>query len=94
MARLRGSLERLRKEKVVSRVDVNIGKAGLHEGVVKEIERRLREHGAVKIKLLKSARSIVSSEDIKKLAEGLGAILADERGYTYVLISRKQKVRE
>uniref|UniRef100_A0A7C4FFV7 RNA-binding protein n=1 Tax=Ignisphaera aggregans TaxID=334771 RepID=A0A7C4FFV7_9CREN len=94
MARLRGSLERLRKEKIVSRVDVNIGKAGLHEGVAKEIERRLREHGAVKIKLLKSARSIVSSEDIKKLAERLGAILADERGYTYVLISRKQKDRK
>jgi RNA-binding protein len=84
-------LEELRKEKVTGRADVNIGRAGLHEGIVKEIERRLKEHRAVKIKLLKSVRNIIRNEDIKRLAESIGAIIADERGYTYVLISRKPK---
>jgi RNA-binding protein len=84
-------LEELRKEKVAGRTDVNIGRAGLHEGIVKEIERRLKEHRAVKIKLLKSVRNIIRNEDIKRLAESIGAIIADERGYTYVLISRKPK---
>jgi RNA-binding protein len=84
-------LEELRKEKVAGRADVNIGRAGLHEGIVKEIERRLKEHRAVKIKLLKSVRNIIRNEDIKRLAESIGAIIADERGYTYVLISRKPK---
>jgi RNA-binding protein len=91
MVRLKGVLEKLRKEKVVSKADVNIGKSGLHEGIVKEIERRLKEHMAVKVKVLRSVRNTVTSEDIKRLAERLGAIIADERGYTYVLISKKPK---
>lgn len=90
--KVKGSFKELKKLKIAQhRADVNIGKLGLHEGVIEEIKRRLKDHGIVKIRILKSARSIVSGDDVKKLAELLNAFLADERGYTYVLISRKRE---
>jgi RNA-binding protein len=91
VVRLKGLAEELRKKKVAEKADVRIGKAGLHEGIIKEIERRLKEHRAVKIKLLRSARDKVTDKDIIELAKKLDAIVADIRGYTYVLISRKLK---
>ncbi len=91
MVKLRGLAEELRKKKVAGKADVRIGKAGLHEGIIKEIERRLKEHRAVKIKLLRSSRDKVTDKDIIELAKRLNAIVADIRGYTYVLISREPK---
>ncbi|HID80300.1 MAG TPA: RNA-binding protein [Ignisphaera sp.] len=86
----RNIIKELKKRKVVQhRADVNIGKRGLHPGVIEEIRRRLEIEGAVKIRILKNARSIVKDEDIRRMAESIGAIIADWRGYTYVLVKRE-----
>ncbi|ADM28210.1 protein of unknown function UPF0044 [Ignisphaera aggregans DSM 17230] len=84
------AIGRLKKQKIaIHRADVNIGKNGLHENVVNEIKRRLELEGVIKIRILKSARQYVSEDDIYQLARNIDAIVADVRGYTYVLISKK-----
>ncbi len=84
------AIDRLKKQKVaIHRADVNIGKNGLHENIVNEIKRRLELERVVKIRILKSARQYVSENDIYQLAKNIDAIVADVRGYTYVLISKK-----
>ncbi len=87
--RLKGKLRELKKRKVAqSRADINIGKNGIHPGLIEEIRRRLEAEGAIKIRILKNARQKVSEEDIKKLADEVGAIIIDHRGYTFILAKR------
>ncbi|RLG88643.1 MAG: RNA-binding protein [Thermoprotei archaeon] len=91
MKKLGGALKELKKRKVAQhRADINIGKRGLDKAVVEEIKRRLDIEKAIKIRLLKSARAKVSEKDIENLAKEIGAIIADSRGYTFILIKTKK----
>ncbi len=67
---------------------VRIGKRGITEEVVKEIKRHLKQRGAVKVRILKSAIA-KEGKDRRELARTLairvGAKLAGVRGYTLVL---------
>lgn len=84
----------LKKRKVAqSRADINIGKRGIHPGVVEEVRRRLEQEGAVKIRVLRNARGKVGVEEIRRLAEAVNAFIADWRGYTFVLISKRRPPR-
>jgi len=92
---VRSSFKRRLKEKMLGRADVNVGKQGLTESVLKEIDRRLNSDEIVKVRILKTALTVEGIDDRKKLAEvlaqKLGADAIEVRGYTVVLYRKKKK---
>ena len=85
---VRGRLARLKEIVQQGPADVIIGKKGLSEGVLREIDRRLKEKGVVKVKALKSAIKVTGLDRktlARTVAERLGALLLDVRGRTFVL---------
>ncbi len=78
---------------IQSRVDTIIGKRGVSDEVLREIDSRLEVKGFVKVRVLKSAL-LVSGMDRRSIAryvaEKLGAKLVDVRGRTFVLYKPKR----
>ncbi len=76
---------------------IQIGKGGVTDGIVKEINAQLKRHKVVKVKLLRSAFSD-ELEDREALARAItertGADLVEIKGNTIVLAitGRKNKV--
>jgi len=78
-------------------VVVRVGKSGITEGLLSELDNVLRARGLVKVKLLKNFRDAygVESENkdevAEKLAKALGAEVVEVRGYTIVLRRRRAR---
>ena len=73
---------------------VRIGKSGLSQGVIKELDKALDVHGIVKVKMLRSFREPAELDRhtlAKKIAEKLGAQLVEVRGFSFVLKKAKKK---
>ena len=89
------SIKKKLKERMLERAGVNVGKRGLTESVLKEIDRRLNEDEVVKVRILKSALAVEGMDDRKKfaevLAQKLGAEAIEVRGYTVVLYRKRKK---
>ncbi|MCD6357354.1 MAG: RNA-binding protein [Thermoprotei archaeon] len=72
-------------------VVVRVGKKGVTEGLLRELDNVLRARGMVKVKLLRNFREAygIDSRTKRKFAEDLarrlGAKLVEVRGYTLVL---------
>ncbi len=76
------------------RADVIIGKKGVTEEVLKEIDRRLELKEVVKVKMLRTAvmkEGADRREIARKVAEALGAKLMGVRGRTFVLYRPRRK---
>jgi len=74
---------------------INVGKNGLTENILGEIDRQLNEHEVVKVKFLKNSPMIdeINVKEIgKKLSIMLKAEVIDSRGKT-VTLYRKRKQR-
>ena len=88
-------IKKMLKEKMLERADVNIGKHGLSNSVLKEIDRRLNEKEAVKVRILKSALVAEGIDDRKKVAEILAQKLKVDameiRGYAVVLYRKRKR---
>ncbi len=75
-------------------VVVRVGKSGVTEGLLFELDNVLRARGLVKVKLLKNFRDAYGVESGNKdevaaeLAKALGAEVVETRGYTIVLRRR------
>ncbi|GEM_PF-183018 len=91
-----GWKEKVKRKRAQSRSDINIGKKGVTEQVLREIRRRLEDEGIVKIRVLKSALA-VSGMDRRELArmvaEEAGAFLVEVRGRTFILVKPMGKGR-
>jgi RNA-binding protein len=73
---------------------LQVGKGGLSEGFVEEVEARLKRDRLVKIRLLKSSRAGHTSGDLgRELAERSHAELVEIRGNTVVLYRPKRGKR-
>jgi len=77
-------------------VVVNIGKRGLTEGVLREIENVLRARGVVKVKLLRSFRESMglSREEVAEiLAKARSAEVVGVRGFVIALRKERERRR-
>lgn len=75
-------------------VTVNIGKRGLDESVLAEIENALKARGVVKVKLLKNFREAYgyTREEVAViLSQRLGAEVVGIRGYVIALRRRRAR---
>jgi len=78
-------------------VVVRVGKSGVTEGLLSELDKVLRARGLVQVKLLKNFRDAYGVESRNKdevaaeLAEALGAEVVEVRGYTIVLRRRRAR---
>ncbi len=76
-------------------VVVRIGKKGITEGIISEIDNVLEKRGMVKIKLLRNFREAygVNRNDVAiMLSERLNACIEEVRGFTIIL--RRQKFKK
>jgi len=65
---------------------MQIGKAGITEGLVKEAKRLLKSHKYIKVRALRSSRENTSKEALfEELCRQTGASLAGVRGNTAVI---------
>ena len=69
-----------------------IGKIGVSQELLKEIERQLEKKKTVKIKILKSALERDKAKEIaSRIAEQTDALLVEVRGHTFMLYKRRKK---
>jgi RNA-binding protein len=69
---------------------IRIGKNGVSQELVKEIEKQLDKREMVKIKILQSALDGDEAKEIaSRIAEQTGASLVEVRGHTFMLYKRK-----
>lgn len=71
------------------KAEILLGKKGLTEDAVKEIERRLEKHGLVKIKLLQSFEG-ETKETAEEIVQKTNAELVQAIGGTIVLFKEKE----
>ena len=63
---------------------LQVGKDGISEGFLKQLEKVLSDHELVKVKILQNAP--MSKEEVeKKFLEGIGATLVQRVGKTFLL---------
>ena len=82
---------RLRKRAALIPPVIRIGKEGLKEGVMAEMERQLDSLELVKVRILKSARHIEAGDVINKVISETGAELVYRAGFTFAVYRKSEK---
>ncbi len=84
------------KKRVAGKTDLQLGKKGITDAFIREVKNRLEKQGVVKIKILKSFRKTTEldrREIARLVAAKTGAKLVEVRGYTFILMKRRDKVK-
>ncbi len=84
------------KKRVAGKTDLQLGKKGITDAFIREVKNRLEKQGVVKIKILKSFRKTTEldrREIARLVADKTGAKLVEVRGYTFILMKRRDKVK-
>ena len=82
---------RIKREFSMERATVRIGKGGVTQQLLDEIDRQLEKNEVVKVKILKSALAERKAKEIaSKVAEKTEASLVEVRGHTFILYRRKK----
>ncbi len=67
----------------------HVGKNGVTDSLIEEINRQIKDNKLIKVKVLKSALEAASRDEIARLlAEKTGAELVEVKGNTVVLFKR------
>ncbi len=73
-------------------VAVTVGKNGITDATLTELERHLKKDKMVKVRLLRSAteggENTLEAEQAAKLAEATNSVIVDRRGHTAVFWRR------
>ena len=85
---------RIKREFSMEKATVRIGKSGVTQQLLDEIDRQLEKNEIVKIKILKSALTEKKAKDVaSEVAEKTNASLVEVRGHTFILYRRKKPKR-
>jgi RNA-binding protein len=87
--------KRLRAEGQRIDATVNLGRGGLTDGVVEELDSQLKRHHLVKVRVQRGALGsdpAAKDAQAEELAQRLGAEMVERRGHT-VLLYRKGRAR-
>ncbi|MGQ9530175.1 MAG: YhbY family RNA-binding protein [Candidatus Bathycorpusculaceae bacterium] len=69
-----------------------VGKSGVSQELLKEIEKQLDKNEMVKVKVLKSALERNKAKELaSRIAEKTEAALVEVRGHTFMLYKRRKK---
>jgi len=85
---------RIKREFSAEKPTVHIGKSGITQQVLGEIEKQLDKNEVVKIKILKSALIEKKAKNVaSEVAAKINAALIDVRGHTFTLYRKKKRKR-
>ncbi|HEY4675461.1 MAG TPA: YhbY family RNA-binding protein [Candidatus Bathyarchaeia archaeon] len=89
-----GMKRRIKRELSLENPTIRIGKSGVSEQLLGEIEKQLENKEMIKVKILKSA---LAADEAKQIAVGIAekaeAFLVEVRGHTFMLYKRRRKVK-
>ncbi len=79
------------KKVIQGKAHVRLGKAGITEGLIREVKRQLDNLGVIKVKVLRSYLRVSgkkTKEIAYEVASKVNAYVADVRGHTFVLVKK------
>ena len=83
---------RIKREFSMEKPTIRIGKAGVSQQVLGEVEKQLDKNEVVKVKILKSALQVRKAKEIaSEVAEKTSSTLIEVRGHTFTLYRRKTR---
>lgn len=93
MSKLTSKMKRRTKRRLSGeKPTIWVGKSGVSQELIKEIEKQLDKREMVKVRILKSALEKDEAKQIaSRIAEQTEASLAEVRGHTFMLYKRRKK---